>query len=115
MRDRRNSSRIWKSVTGPAEGESFLKGPISEQWLNQIAKLPGKSWRIFLALVRESDMAKSDNLKLTWTHIARSCGVSRTTVYRALLRLEEKGFLSLRTRRGAKSQITLLREVPIDS
>ena len=92
----------------PAKGQKFLKGPIPWNWLLTACALPGKALAVALQLWFMSGIERSDQVALNITRFAKLVGVSRDTVARSLIRLEEVGLVSVQRSPGSNPRITIL-------
>ena len=89
----------------------FLKGPVPMPWLISAANLPGKALHIGIALWFWSGIKKTKTFILPKNAI-RDLGVSRQTCYAQLKVMEKAGLLSIESRKGKKSKITLFPDPP---
>ncbi len=85
----------------------FLKGPIPWDWLTKAVDLPGKVLALSLVLWREVGCQKSYTVRLSPSAV-KAFGVSRTTAYVALTRLEHAGLVSVERHRGRAPRVTIL-------
>ena len=93
-------------------GEHFLKGPIPLAWLEEAARLPGKSLHAGVALWYAAGRAKSAAIPLS--NIASlHFGLDRNAKYRALVWLEEAGLIAVERKLGRAPVVTLLDRKPL--
>lgn len=85
----------------------FLKGPIPWDWLTKAVSIRGKALAVSLVLWREVGCQKSNTVKLKPSAL-KAFGVSRTTAYVALTRLEQAGLISVERHRGRAPRVTIL-------
>mgnify|MGYP000893554201 FL=1 len=102
----RQDSATGKYVAAPLSAP-FLKGPIPMAWLNEAAKLPGKTLNLGLAIWWLAGMAKTKTFKLTGKALAQ-LGVSRDAASDALKRLEERGLLRVQRSPGQRPTVEIL-------
>ena len=76
-------------------------------WLNEAAKLPGKTLNLGLAIWWLAGMAKTKTFKLTGKALAQ-LGVSRDAASDALKRLEECGLLRVQRSPGQRPTVEIL-------
>ena len=91
--------------------DHFLKGPVPMPWLISAANIPGKALHIGIALWFWSGIKKTKTFILPKNAI-RGLGVSRQTCYAQLKVMEKAGLLSIESRKGKKSKITLFPDSP---
>ena len=97
-----SKSELLKSKRG------FIKGPIDLTWISAVAKLPGKTLNVGLALVWLSGLNRSKaGLKLTRT-VYDLFNVSRQSTAKALQAMEEAGLIKVDRMSGRKNLITIL-------
>jgi DNA-binding MarR family transcriptional regulator len=89
-------------------GEKFLKGPISMNWLNQAARLPGKALHVGIALWHLAGLSRQAGTVSLSATVLRDMGISRTTGYRALAALEKAGLVRVERQSGRLPRVTLL-------
>ena len=75
-------------------------------WLNEAAKLPGKTLNLGLAIWWLAGMAKTKTFKLTGKALAQ-LGVSRDAASDALKRLEERGLLRVQRSPGQRPTVEI--------
>lgn len=88
-------------------GKRFLKGPIDWAWLSQVAKLPGKTLHVCLALHHISELTKSNKIKMQGG-ILKDLGINRKAYSRAIEKLEEAGLISVDRKPGQTPVVTIL-------
>ena len=59
-------------------GKRFLKGPIDWAWLSQVAKLPGKTLHVCLALHHISELTKNNKIKMQGG-VLKDLGINRAS------------------------------------
>lgn len=84
----------------------FIKGPLPLDWMQQAARLPGKTLQVSLALWYLSGLHKSSTVKLASKHL-NAMGVSRDAKYEALARLQAAGLVSVDQKPGQAPIVTL--------
>ncbi len=88
-------------------GERFLKGPIPLPWLEEAARLPGKSLHAGVALWYAAGLTKSASVPLR--NIAGlHFGLDRNAKYRALSWLEGAGLVRVERKVGRAPIVTIL-------
>jgi DNA-binding transcriptional ArsR family regulator len=88
-------------------GERFLKGPIPLLWLEEAARLPGKSLHAGIALWYAAGLTKSASVPLS--NIAGlHFGLDRNAKYRALKWLEGAGLVRVERKLGRAPIVTIL-------
>jgi hypothetical protein len=87
-------------------GGWFLKGPIPGDWLQQAAKLPGKTLHVALALWYAAGRSNQRTVKLTHEVLALF-GVDRHAGRRAVDRMAAVGLVSADCKRGRCPIVTL--------
>jgi len=88
-------------------GERFLKGPIPLPWLEEAARLPGKSLHAGVALWYAAGLTKSASVPLS--NIAGlHFGLDRNAKYRALSWLEGAGLVRVERKLGRAPIVTIL-------
>jgi hypothetical protein len=85
----------------------FLRGPIDWQDVCAVAKLPGKTWAVWLLLHLRWPMEDGEGVTLPNSRLAEM-GVDRWAKIRALRALEDAGFIRVERRRGCSARITLV-------
>jgi hypothetical protein len=91
----------------PARGEHFLKGPVPLPWLEQAAKLPGKSLHVGIAVWYASGLTRSRRISLSNIAGLRF-GLDRNAKYRALGWLEGAGLVAVERKLGRAPVVTIL-------
>jgi hypothetical protein len=94
----------------PANGEQYLGGPVPRCWLTRAAELPGRALHLGIALWYAAGRSRGKNpaVRLT-TALAKHFGLaSRTTRDRALASLRRAGLVSVETRVGKTTVVTIL-------
>ena len=85
----------------------FLKGPVPLGWLAAATCLPGKALHVAVILRFLSGLNRSSRVRFSQS-IARDFGVDRPSVYRALIRLEKAGLITVERHPGRNSIVTIL-------
>jgi hypothetical protein len=85
----------------------FLKGPIPMAWLNEAAKLPGKTLNLGLAIWWLAGMAKTKTFKLTGKALDQ-LDISRDAAADALKRLEGRGLIRVQRAPGQRPTVEIL-------
>jgi hypothetical protein len=85
----------------------FLKGPIPMAWLNEAAKLPGKTLNLGLAIWWLAGMAKTKTFKLTGKALDQ-LDISRGAAADALKRLEGRGLIRVQRAPGQRPTVEIL-------
>ena len=85
----------------------FLKGPIPMAWLNEAAKLPGKTLNLGLAIWWLAGMAKTKTFKLTGKALGH-VGISRDAASDAIKRLEAQGLIRVQRSPGQRPTVEIL-------
>ena len=102
----------WTATTGghslvPDRAGGFIKGPLPLAWVQQAARMPGKTLQVGLTLWYLSGLQKSRTVKLPSKPLV-SMGVSRDAKYEALERLRSAGLISVEQTPGSAPRVTLL-------
>ncbi len=87
-------------------GEWFLKGPIPGWWLGVAATLSGRSLNVAMAIWHDVSLAKKAQAILTNKTLAKF-GVSRSTAYSSLKRLEVAGLVRVDRHNGHRPRVTI--------
>ena len=106
MRRVRLDSSTGKHVDAPLT-VPFLKGPIPMAWLNEAAKLPGKTLNLGLAIWWLAGMAKTKTFKLTGKALDQ-LDISRDAAADALKRLEGRGLIRVQRAPGQRPTVEIL-------
>lgn len=85
----------------------FIKGPIPYPWCKAASNLGGKALHVGMILWMTSGMTKSDTFKLQLKFF-RDWGISKTTLYKSLEKLESKGLIKLLKSRGKTHTVTII-------
>ena len=85
----------------------FIKGPIPLAWVQQAAKLPGRTLHLGMILWYLAGVRKSNKGAVSYT-VAKYFGLNRHTVYRALARLEEANLIEVLRKPGRRLNFTLI-------
>jgi len=85
----------------------YIKGPIPLKWILAASKLPGKSLEISMVLWFLKGVTRKHTVKLSGKLI-RSFGVSRSTLYRGLAKMENAGLISVQRQIGRSPMVTIL-------
>ncbi len=93
-------------VSAPMK-KPFLRGPIPMEWLEEAAKLPGKTINVAIALWWRWGMAKGKPFKLTQTAL-KFVNVERDAANDGLARLEHAGLIQLERKPGGRPTISIL-------
>jgi DNA-binding transcriptional ArsR family regulator len=102
----RQDSSTGKYIDAPLSAP-FLKGPIPMAWLNEAAKLPGKSINLGLAIKWLAGMSKITAFKLTRKALDQ-LDISRDAASDALKRLEERGLIRVQRAPGQRPTVEIL-------
>ena len=87
--------------------KKFIKGPIPLAWITKAAGVEGKTLLFALALQYLAGLKRSRTVALS--HSTQSLfGVGRHAFYRALLKLEEMGLISVDRHVGRSPVVTIL-------
>jgi hypothetical protein len=107
--DQESSSFRATKPTVKAERVSgkFLKGPIPMKWLSSVAKLPGKTLHFGLAVCFLWGVQKSMKVKME-REALELLGVSRQTMYRAIINMEDAGLIVSEKRPGQYPYIEII-------
>ncbi len=85
----------------------FIKGPIPLAWVQQAAKLPGRTLHLGMALWYLAGLRKSNQGAVNYK-VAEHFGLNRYTVYRGLARLKEAHLIEVSSKPGRRLNITLI-------
>ena len=85
----------------------FLRGPIPLRWLGEAAQLPGKTLHVALALWWLHGMSQGRSFKLTRTALEQF-QIARDTAGDALVRLEQRGLISVERKPGRRPIVFIL-------
>jgi hypothetical protein len=96
-----------QSLSALREGERFFAGPIPLRWLEEAARLPGKTLHAGIALWFAAGLAKSAKIPLSNISGCRF-GLDRNSKYRALEWLEGARLISVVRRPGKTPMVTIL-------
>jgi len=88
-------------------GQALLKGPIPWAWLVHAGRLPGKAMHVALYLWREAGCKKNCRVRFCLTSTSEM-RVNRQAARRALKTLASVGLVSVVSRKGGCSDVTLL-------
>jgi hypothetical protein len=88
----------------------FIKGPIPMAWLSGVAKLPGKSMQVALALFWLAAMRPNDKVKMT-RQAMRLFNVSDDSYRDAIPRLEAAGLIKVWRAPGRRAQVEIVRDI----
>lgn len=107
--ERRHAWSAAKSgyMPAPEKAAGFIKGPLPLGWMQQAAKMPGKTLQVGLTLWYLSGLQKSKTVKLATKSLA-AMGVSRDAKYEALERLRLAGLIAVEQQPGSAPTVTLL-------
>lgn len=102
----------WSAAAGgytpaPERSAGFIKGPLPLGWMQQAAKMPGKTLQVGLTLWYLAGLQKSKTVKLATKPLA-AMGVSRDAKYEALERLRSAGLIAVEQQPGSAPTVTLL-------
>lgn len=102
----------WSATTrgytaAPERPAGFIKGPLPLSWIQQAARMPGKTLQVGLTLWYLSGLQKSRTVKLASKPLA-GMGVSRDAKYEALDRLRSAGLIAVEQIPGCAPSVTLL-------
>ncbi len=95
-----------KAQQQEAQHGAYIRGPIPMDWLEQAAKLSGKTLNAALAIWYVHSVTKKFSFTIkrqTWERLQ----LTRQTYYRALRDLENSGLIAVERRPGAYPLITL--------
>ena len=84
----------------------FIKGPIPLGWMTKAASVGGKTLHVAVALWFLVGLKRSRKVTLSQSKL-KLFGVSRQASYRALLRLEDAGLVSVDRHPGRNPIVTL--------
>ena len=87
--------------------KKFIKGPIPLDWITKAAGAKGKTLHVGMTLWFLSGLKRSCKVALSQSKL-RLFGVSRQASYRALLRLEDAGLVSVERHPGRNPMVTIL-------
>ena len=85
----------------------FICGPIPLGWITKAAGVEGKTLHVAIALWFLAGLKRSHKVALPRSTLRRF-GVSRQASYRALLRLEDAGLVSVDRHPGRNAIVTIL-------
>jgi DNA-binding transcriptional ArsR family regulator len=85
----------------------YIQGPIPLKWILAASELPGKSLEISMVLWFLKGVTRKHTIKLSGKLI-RSFGVSRSTLYRGLAKMENAGLISVQRQIGRSPMVTIL-------
>ena len=98
----------------PTQNKSlFIKGPIPMDWVEKVAKLPGKALNVAMAICWLHGMAKGKPIKLTKKAL-NYLNVSRDAAGDAVKRLEEAGLIHATRSHGRCHVVSVLFGNPSD-
>ncbi len=86
--------------------EWFIKGPIPGSWLSDAAKLSGRTLHLAIAIWHEVALAKRPGALLRNKTLGLF-GVSRSTAYVGLKRLEAAGLVRVDRHNGRRPKVTI--------
>ncbi len=98
-------------VSHPRQRTPFIKGPIPLTWVQQAARLPGRTLHLGMILWYLAGVRRSTQGAVSYT-VAEHFGLNRYTVYRGLARLEKAGLVVVSRVRGRRLGFTLLQASP---
>ena len=84
----------------------FIKGPIPLKWMTKAAGMEGKTLHVAVALWFLAGLKRSRKVALFQSKL-KLFNISRQASYRALLRLESAGLVSVERRRGRSPVVTI--------
>jgi len=87
--------------------KKFIKGPIPFDWITKAARAKGKTLHVAIALWFLVGVKRSRQVALSQSTLKRF-GVGRQASYRALLRLEDAGLVSVYRHPGRNPIVTIL-------
>jgi hypothetical protein len=98
-----------KKLPRPKPAGRFLKGPIPWPWLRVaiLLRRQGSVLELGLLLWLEAGITRSPTVRVNLSRL-EDLGISRRCAFRALRKLEGAGLVSVRRKRGAVSEVTLL-------
>ena len=105
--ERLNESSLVYAVPKPNVKLRFIKGPIPHGWITGAAQLPGKALAVALVLAYAKGLKRSNTIHLTPT-LYRDFGLSRHSLYRALIRLRDRKLILVDTKQGRSPIVTIL-------
>lgn len=91
-------------VKGPAG--RFIKGPLPLTWMQEAARLPGKTLQVALTLWYLAGLQKTSTVRLA-SRPLDLMGVSRDAKYEALARLANAGLVTVEQKVGQAPMVTL--------
>ncbi len=80
----------------------YIKGPLQLDWFIKAAQLPGKSLHVGLALWYQAGLTRSTEVRCPMSMLTKQMGVSRHSVYRALIALEKALLMTVERHPGRK-------------
>ena len=95
-------------ITGRSRGV-FLRGPIPWAWLCRASALPGETLAVAMALWLEVGFQAGDRHVRLSAERLRQLGVTRFSMYRALMRLEDEGLVIVDRGKGRGPRVFLVR------
>ncbi len=98
-------------LSHPRQHTPFIKGPIPLAWVQQAAKLPGRTLHLGMTLWYLAGVRRSNKGAVSYK-VAEHFGLNRYTVYRGLKRLEKAGLVVVLRVRGRRPVVTLLQASP---
>ena len=91
----------------PTKLKKFIRGPIPLGWITKAAGMEGKTLHVGMTLWFLSGLKRSCKVALSQSKL-KLFGVSRQASYRALLRLEDAGLVSVDRHPGRNPIVTIL-------
>jgi hypothetical protein len=88
----------------------FIKGPIPMSWLSSVARLPGKSVHVALALFWLAGMKPQGKVKMT-RQAQNLFNVSDDAYRDALPRLEKAGLIKVWRAPGQRAQVEIVHHI----
>ncbi|MBL8025019.1 MAG: helix-turn-helix transcriptional regulator [Fibrobacteres bacterium] len=86
----------------------FIRGPIPLGWIQEAAKLPGKSLGVGMVLFFLAGVSKSrSDIRLSSLEL-RKLGISRHSAYRALRKLESARLINVIRKRGRLPVVSII-------
>ena len=92
----------------PPKGDRFLKGPVPLEWLQQAGALPGDTLKAGVLVWHVAGLARSRAGLTLPPRIWQGWYRDRSTLYRALARLEAAGLVVVDRRRGRSPVVSIL-------
>jgi len=83
-----------------ASGRLFIRGPVDWEWITSASKLGGRALHVAIAVAFLDGFAQTGEITLK-PSVIQQLGIERTSGYRALMKMEKAGMITVSRRRGA--------------